>query len=114
MTSFVTEHDLYEKGEAKSIFIDDNKNVLVFERNGLIFVFNLHPTQSQESVFVSCKKRGAYRAVFSSDKKSFGGYDRISDEYVYHTKKTPCGLGFEIYLPCRSCAVLEKIKINKN
>jgi 1,4-alpha-glucan branching enzyme len=114
MTSFVTEHDLYEKGEAKSIFIDDNKNVLVFERNGLIFVFNLHPTQSQESVFVSCKKRGSYRAVFSSDKKSFGGYDRISDEYVYHTKKTPCGLGFEIYLPCRSCAVLEKIKINKN
>ena len=114
MTSFVTEHDLYEKGEAKSIFIDDNKNVLVFERNGLIFVFNLHPTQSQESVFVSCKKRGSYRAVFSSDKKNFGGYDRISDEYVYHTKKTPCGLGFEIYLPCRSCAVLEKIKINKN
>ena len=115
MTEFINNHDLYGKGFAKSIFIDDEKKVLVFERAGLLFAFNLHPTNSQESVFVSCKgKSGGYKVVFSSDKKEYGGSERISDNYIYYAKNGKYGKGFELYLPCRSCAVLEKINTDSN
>ena len=111
MISLIKKYDLFESGFAKSIFIDNDKNILVFERAGLLFVFNLHPTDSQESVFVSCKNtgKGGYKVIFSSDNKDYGGSERISDNYIYYAKKGKYGLGFELYLPCRTCAVLEKI-----
>ena len=50
---------------------------IVFERAGLLFVFNFHPTQSFVDYRVGIEEPGKYKAILSSDEKRFGGHDRI-------------------------------------
>ena len=84
---------------------------MIFARGGLLYAFNLHPTWSQESVFISCRLTGPgrYRAVFSSDEAPYGGQSRISTETVYRAEETEFGLGIRVYLPCRTAVALEKV-----
>ena len=97
------------KGEARALFIDDMKKVLVFERAGLVFAINFHPTCSYEGYTIVPEKPGKYRAVLSTDEGLFGGQDRISTDYVYHaTRKN--GNAFKIYLPANTAVVLGKTK----
>ena len=85
---------------------------MIYERKDLIFLVNLHPTRSQENVFVytGSKKAGKYRVILSSDEAAFGGLDRIDTQYLYHTRPHEHGMGFTIYIPCRSAMVLEKVE----
>jgi len=101
---------LHQAGPARELWLDQRKNLMVFSRNDLIFVFNLHPTWSQESVFIDATLlgEGDYRVVFSSDRAAFGGQERISLSQYYRPMDTPFGFGFHIYLPCRTALVLEK------
>ena len=94
------------------IWLDGQKNLIIFERNDLIFVFNLHPTWSQENVFISCHKtgNGAYRVALSSDDESFGGQNRVDKNYIYYAKEEEHGLGFYTYIPCRTAIVFKKLK----
>ncbi len=102
--------DVLQK-KAHVLWLDEKKNLVLFERGGKIFLFNLHPTQSQTKVFVSCEKMGggSYRVILSSDDTAFGGEARICADTEYRTQKTQYGKGFFIYLPCRTAAVLEKM-----
>lgn len=95
---------------AESLWLDGDKNVMLFVRDKLIFAFNLHPTQSQEAVFVSCAKtgKGKYRVILSSDNEEYGGSGRISTEQIYRARETEYGFGFFIYLPCRTAAIITK------
>jgi 1,4-alpha-glucan branching enzyme len=53
---------------------------------------------------------GKYRVIFSTDDIDFGGMDRTSKGYVYHTKfEEGHGLGFEIYIPCRTAIVFKRL-----
>ncbi len=106
MVSLARSGDLFAK-KPKSLWLDQAKNLMIFERKGYLFVFNLHPTQSQESVFVACP-RGDYHVVFSSDDATYGGQERVDKSYVYKSKKGNYGLGFEIYSPARTVIVLKK------
>ncbi|KAL6024018.1 alpha-1,4-glucan branching enzyme [Candidozyma auris] len=53
--------------------------VLVFERNGLLFIFNFHPTQSYPDYKVCVEAAGDYQIVLDSDAEEFGGFGRIKD-----------------------------------
>jgi len=105
-------HALFSDGPGKDIFLDQDKNLMIYERKDLIFLVNLHPTRSQENVFVytGSKKAGKYRVILSSDEAAFGGLDRIDTQYLYHTRPHEHGMGFTIYIPCRSAMVLEKVE----
>lgn len=63
--------------------------VIVFERAGLLFVFNFHPSQSFADYRVGVEEPGEYRVVLSSDEKKFGGFDRVDTSGKYFT--TPMG-----------------------
>ncbi len=112
MISLTKKTKLHAGKKPQSIWLDGDKNLIIFERGKRIFVFNMHPTQSVEDIFVSCHLtgKGDYKVVFSSDDEEFGGQNRISKEYIYTAKETKYGNGFEIYLPCRTAVVLEKVK----
>ena len=48
--------------------------------------------------------------VLSTDEERFGGPGLIDHEYVYHTVyEEGRGLGFNVYSPCRTAMVLERI-----
>jgi 1,4-alpha-glucan branching enzyme len=55
----------------------EGDKVIVFERAGLLFVFNFHPTQSFTDYRVGVDVAGEYRIVLSSDDKLYGGFNNI-------------------------------------
>ena len=110
MIHFMRENGLM--GEpVEPLWIDQQKKLIVFRRKGLIFLFNLHPSVSQTDYFVAVPLKTRWITVFSSDRKEYGGQERISEQYVY-TAQTDAnyGPGFTYYLPARSAAVLKEVK----
>ncbi len=93
------------------LFIDQQKQVLVYERAGYIFVFNFSPTTSYENYWLTVGDRGKYKVIISTDEKRFGGWDRISTDYVYTANMMPGDTPkFQIYLPARTAMCLKKIR----
>ncbi|TDL29811.1 glycoside hydrolase [Rickenella mellea] len=85
--------------------------VIVFERAGLLFIFNFHPTQSFADYRVGIEEAGEYHVVLSSDEKRFGGFDRVDLSGKYFT--TPMEWNgrknwLQVYIPTRTCLVLGK------
>ena len=112
MLSLAKKERIFSHGEASPLFIDQEKNILIFTRGELIYAFNLNPTRSDGSVFINCGKHGEgkYEVIFSSDDSAFGGLDRIAKDVVYTAHTGEWGPGFKLYLPCRCAAVIKKIK----
>ena len=92
----------------------ESDQILVYERAGLIFAFNFHPTNSQTGLFINAPEHGDYKVVLSTDDKQFGGFDRIDKETIYHTwaNDPQLGDGFAMYLPARTAVVLKKVDPN--
>ncbi|THH30686.1 hypothetical protein EUX98_g3499 [Antrodiella citrinella] len=86
--------------------------VVVYERAGLLFIFNFHPTQSFTDYRVGVEVPGDYKIVLSSDENRFGGFDNISLDGKFTT--TPLEWNgrknyIQVYIPTRTCIVLAKI-----
>ena len=110
MIALIRDGDLYQDPPVCR-FIDADKQVLVYERGGLTFVLNFHPTRSYEGYFVETPSVGQYRTVLSTDRGEFGGWDRISESYVYEAALQPDGKPrIPIYLPARTGLCLKKQK----
>lgn len=105
--------------------------VIVFERAGLLFVFNFHPTQSFSDYRIGVEEVGDYEIVLSSDEKRFGGFENVLLGGTFKT--TPMqwnerknwtqvsgtqsarskgssseGWALQVYIPSRTCIVLAK------
>jgi 1,4-alpha-glucan branching enzyme len=80
--------------------------VIAYERAGLLFVCNLHPTNSYEGRAVSCKP-GRYSIVLDSDSSAFGGFNRFDSSLIYETD--PSDNQLRLYLPSRTALVLKKL-----
>ncbi len=112
MMNFVYKHKVLCGEKPEKIWLDQQKNIIIFRRGDLIYIFNLHPTWSQQEVFVSCdlSGKGKYKVIFSSDDAEYGGQERISKEHVYYADNEEYGFGFRIYMPCRTAAVIKRFK----
>lgn len=96
--------------KAKLVDINEQDKTLSFNKGKTTFVFNFNPEKSFNDYFITVKEEGEYKVVFDTDNKEFGGFDRISNEYIYTAKKTLDGkIGFFIYLPSRTALAVEKI-----
>ncbi|KAF8426646.1 alpha-glucan branching enzyme [Tirmania nivea] len=67
----------------------EGDKVVVFERAGLLWIFNFHPTESFADYRVGVEQAGEYRIVLNSDRKEFGGHERIDESTKFFT--TPLG-----------------------
>ncbi len=93
-----------------NLWIHQDDKVMVYERGGLTFAFNFHPTKSFTGYFIPVLEEGNYKVILSTDEGRFGGQDRISESYVYETVKLDDGrYGFLIYLPSRTACALKKV-----
>ena len=111
MLKFARKYRVLSKPQAVSLWIDQEKKILAFSKGDLLYLFNFNTTQSDPDFFLHAHTTGAgqYRAVFSSDDAEFGGQERVSKEYIYHTQECKPGLGFEVYIPCRTAVVFQKV-----
>jgi len=83
--------------------------VIVFERGGLLFIFNFHPTNSFVDYRVGVDTAGKYVVALSTDEKRFGGQDRISlsSEYFTEPLEWHHRRNFtQVYIPSRTALVL--------
>ncbi|EGG24751.1 1,4-alpha-glucan branching enzyme [Cavenderia fasciculata] len=89
---------------------EDDK-VIVFERAGLIFVFNFHPFKSFSDYRVGSGSSGKYANVLDSDREEFGGFCRIGTT-PHFTEAVPWHdrtHSLKVYIPSRTCLVLQKV-----
>ncbi|KAK9370515.1 glycoside hydrolase superfamily [Lipomyces kononenkoae] len=91
----------------------EGDKMIVFERAGLLFIFNFHPTQSYADYRVGVQIPGQYRIVLDSDEKKFGGHGRIDHE-MSKFFTTPFAWNgrdnfIQVYIPSRVALVLAKV-----
>ncbi|CAG0991578.1 partial 1,4-alpha-glucan branching enzyme, partial [Gammaproteobacteria bacterium] len=92
---------LHENGENK---------VMAFLREGLLFVFNYHPTMSHFGYRVDAPP-GKYRVILDSDSTDYGGHGRLAAEQEHFTLLKEATHGsrnlLSLYLPTRTAVVLQ-------
>lgn len=87
---------------------NESDKVVVFERAGLLWIFNFHPTQSFADYRVGVEQSGTYRVVLNTDDKAFGGFERIDSATRFFT--TPFAWNdrknfTQVYIPTRTAIV---------
>ncbi len=108
MISLAKKNHLFTK-EPHYLSINDGDNVMLYERNQVVFAFNFDPDRSYTSYFVPTHVEGEYKILLSSDDYQYGGYGRVATAQTYTASKQDNGqIGFYIYLPTRSAIVLKR------
>ncbi|KAK8039388.1 branching enzyme (be1) [Apiospora rasikravindrae] len=88
---------------------NESDKVVVFERAGLVFVFNFHPTNSYSDYRIGIDVPGTYRIVLNTDRKEVGGHGRLEESTRFFT--TPMEWNgrknwTHIYIPTRTAIIL--------
>jgi 1,4-alpha-glucan branching enzyme len=112
MLNLVRENQVLGAWDLKSLWINNDENVMAYKKGGLTFLFNFHPTNSFKEYGVPVDSIGKYKVIFDSDRKEFGGHSRISSDIVYETRNLPDkgnSDGIIIYLPAKTVLILKKI-----
>ncbi|MBQ3572712.1 MAG: alpha amylase C-terminal domain-containing protein, partial [Clostridia bacterium] len=93
----------------QALFIDADKQVLIFKRGGVTFLFNFSPVNSYEGYLARITQKGTYKVALSSDDYCYGGYGRVAHAVEYEAKKTEDGkYELPIYIPTRTVICLVK------
>lgn len=87
---------------------NESDKVIVFERAGLVWIFNFHPTKSFVDYRIGIEQEGTYRIVLNSDSKDFGGFERVDAGTRFFT--TPFAWNerknfTQVYIPTRTALV---------
>ena len=90
----------------------DGDKLFVFERGGLVWVFNFHPTQSFADYRIAVEEAGEYKVVLNSDAKCYDGHGRLDESVTHHS--TPGdwdgrGHSILVYIPSRVAIVLHRV-----
>lgn len=88
----------------------EGDKVIAFERAGVLFIFNFHPTNSYTDYRIGVEEPGVYRIVLDTDDAKFGGFGRIdhaktechSTDMPWNDRKN----FIQVYLPCRTALAL--------
>jgi 1,4-alpha-glucan branching enzyme len=113
MLLFAKQRGILLAHDLLNLWMDENDKLLAYRKAGLIFLFNFHPDRSiadwELPVPHETPEGARFRAVFDSDRREFGGQDRISREAVYMVRpleQKAGAKGVRIYTPARTALVL--------
>ena len=90
----------------------DADKVIVFERAGLLFCFNLHPSKSFADYQVGVEVEGEYRILLDTDWLELGGHGSRDRTVTGHTTSNPFNNrrnSMMVYLPSRTGAVWARV-----
>ena len=98
-------------GAARDMLKDETRKLLVFERDGLFFLFNFNPSESFADLPVLVPP-GRYKGVLNTDSEAFGGLGRIEEGQDYPVFDEREGNELvqrvHVYLPSRTALVLKR------
>jgi len=105
MIECIDNNKLLSASKATQLHMDAENKVIIFEKNQFVFIFNFSPTNSIFNYQFKAPKKGTYRILLDSDKKSFGGFDRVDESIDYPTDQNQL---ISIYLTNRTALILSK------
>ncbi|MFB9864815.1 alpha amylase C-terminal domain-containing protein [Rufibacter immobilis] len=108
MLTMAHQYQILAPGPVQKLHQDNHNNVIIYQRAGLIFLFNFHPKNSVPDYLFPVEEAGSYSVVLSSDTPDTGGHDRVDTTLRYFTQPTQYGPRLSIYLPNRTALVLKK------
>ncbi len=95
-------------GKDRQLYVDNGRKWMAYQKGSGIFLFNFHPENSYEGVFVPTPEAGTYQVKFSTDDFCFGGFGRVFHQ-KYVTVEENGTPGIRLYLPSRTAIVLERV-----
>jgi len=90
----------------------EGDKLISFERGGLLFVFNFHPSKSFSDYKVGVEIPGIYKMVLNTDEGCYGGYHRLDMSQHFPTWPEPYDNRANhlcVYIPSRTAIILAKI-----
>ncbi|MGE5357185.1 MAG: alpha-amylase family glycosyl hydrolase [Deltaproteobacteria bacterium] len=110
MISMVKKHKMFREEYPFAIDRNISDQVLIFRRNGLIFVFNFNPTHSFTDYGFEAEK-GKYTLVLNSDSPKYLGHNRIDEKLEYYTVYEPATKKhyLKVYAVNRAVLVFRKV-----
>jgi 1,4-alpha-glucan branching enzyme len=107
MVKLIHKYKLYGSA-CNHVKTDQADLIIAFERAGLLFVFNFHPSASYTDYGLAVDA-GKYNLLLCSDQSEFGGFNRV-DMNITHRSMIERSFGLKhnlkLYLPARSALVL--------
>lgn len=83
MLSLVKSFKLFDVVYAELIQMDEVNKTMVFERQGLIFLFNFHIARSVPDYSFPVSEPGDYHVMLNSDDPAYGGHGRIDSKIIH-------------------------------
>jgi len=86
----------------------DGDKVIAFERAGLLWIFNFHPSSSFTDYRVGVEQAGTYKIVLNTDAPEFGGLGRVKDDQRFFTTDFAWNERknfVQVYIPTRTAIV---------
>jgi 1,4-alpha-glucan branching enzyme len=109
MISLLKQHNVLSSAPAKRLNVDENNQVLIFERANLIFIFNFHPTNSIPDYEFWVPNGVDFKYLLNSDDAQFGGHGRVDSKTIHNSFKKEGGDFLKIYCVNRTAMVLGKV-----
>ena len=111
MLSCIRQNNVISNEFPRALVQNIDDQVLVFSRGGLIFIFNFSPFSSYTDYQINVPK-GKYKIELNSDRKEFGGFERIDESVEFAS--TPLGQGskehgIKLYIPAQTALVLRRV-----
>jgi 1,4-alpha-glucan branching enzyme len=106
MIELVKEHHILASAPAHQLNMDETNKVIVFERSGLVFVFNFHANHSIFDYQFYVPQKGRYQIILNSDDGQFGGHQRVASDIDYFTDEKSF---LRLYVTNRTVIVLKKM-----
>jgi 1,4-alpha-glucan branching enzyme len=111
MISLVNSTKGFFNEKARQVFCHEADQVLIYERAGLIFVFNFNPVKSFSDYKFEYDK-GDFKMCLNLDSLYFGGHNRLDESVVHIPMKTGkeyhAPFQLSLYLPSHTAFVLKR------
>ncbi|NLI63253.1 MAG: 1,4-alpha-glucan-branching enzyme [Bacteroidales bacterium] len=113
MLSLITNEKAFPNQPIVEIWHDDDDQVLAYQRDDLIFVYNFNPSQSFTD-YGFLVSPGSYKVVLNSDNEVFGGNGFVDESVKHLTTTDPLYKSenkewLKLYIPARTAQVLRKV-----
>ncbi|EON77091.1 1,4-alpha-glucan (glycogen) branching enzyme, GH-13-type [Lunatimonas lonarensis] len=106
MVKLIKRHRVLMAPFAEQIHLDPENKVIIYQRAGLLFLFNFNTSRSIFDYQFRAPVMGKYKLVLNSDNKKFGGFHRIDERPHYYTDQNQ---RLSVYLTNRTVLVLSKV-----
>eukprot|EP00117_Sycon_ciliatum_P046232 scpid13332/ scgid33137/ 1,4-alpha-glucan-branching enzyme; Brancher enzyme; Glycogen-branching enzyme len=105
------QHDFLSAPQAYVSRKHEDDKIVVFERHGLLFIFNFHSHKSFPDYSVGVDAAGKYTIALCSDAEEFGGHNRVQLGTEFFTAPEPYdnrANRVQVYIPNRVALVLSR------